>query len=401
MQEKGRDTEAASAAEETCKNIDETPVVSKSLEVEEAAKNESVGGNVDVAKCKFDVESEASEPATESKELEAGDKGHGVMDVTDAEGVNNQSTDQVEKSNTFEPSVPENAGKGEEIAESMEQVEKSNAFEPSAAENAGTKEEMAASVDPKHVDDKDVAKPTLPSLGAVNSGSFSFGTAPSSFATPTAFASFSHTWASFGSGSASGTGLGSGFAFTKAASEGAFASASSAFTSNNGSSFQLFNNTFSTAPVNAGAPLQPPPSAVQFQGGNLQTGEEEEKMVFNAEATMFEFQDGAWKERGKGEVRVNVPLNKTGKARLLMRSKGNFRLILNASLFPDMKMTSMDSRGVTFACANSAVEERSGLATYALKFKDSLAAGNFRDAVDAHKSSPQDSLKTPENSPSS
>ncbi|KAI5079127.1 hypothetical protein GOP47_0006798 [Adiantum capillus-veneris] len=250
-------------------------------------------------------------------------------------------------------------------------------------------------------DERAVGKDALPPLGTATSGSFSFGTAPSSFETPTAFASFSSTWAAFGSGTASGTSLGSGFALSKAASDGAFASASSPFGNSNGSSFQLFNTQSSSTILSSGPPSQPPASAAQFQGGITPTGEEQEKMVFGADATLFEFFDAAWKERGKGELRINVPLDKAGKARLLMRSKGNLRLILNASLFPDMKMTSMDSRGVTFVCVNSAVEEKSGLSTYALKFKDSIAAANFRDAVEAHKSLSQEDLKTPENSPTS
>lgn len=263
-----------------------------------------------------------------------------------------------------------------------------------------SKDEDSVALPSRNSVDKSVVKDPLPSLGAAIPGSFSFGTAPSSSETPTAFASFSSTWSAFSSGTASGTSSGSGFAFNKGASEGAFASASSAFGNSNGSSFQLFSTQSSSTPLSMGPPAQPPASASQFQGGNTQTGEEQEKMVFGGDATLFEFVDASWKERGKGELRVNVPLDKTGKARLLMRSKGNYRLILNASLFPDMKMTSMDSRGVTFACVNSAVEEKSGLVTYAVKFKDSLAAGNFRDAVDAHKCPSQGGLKTPENSPS-
>lgn len=263
-----------------------------------------------------------------------------------------------------------------------------------------SKDEVSVALPSMNFVDKSVIKDSLPSLGAAIPGSFSFGTAPLSTETPTAFASFSSTWSAFSSGTASGTSSGSGFAFNKAASEGAFASASSAFGNSNGSSFQLFSTQSSSTPLSMGPPAQPPASAIQFQGGNTQTGEEQEKMVFGGDATLFEFVDASWKERGKGEIRVNVPLDKTGKARLLMRSKGNYRLILNASLFPDMKMTSMDSRGVTFACVNSAVEEKSGLVTYAVKFKDSLAAGNFRDAVDAHKCPSQGGLKTPENSPS-
>ena len=99
---------------------------------------------------------------------------------------------------------------------------------------------------------------------------------------------------------------------------------------------------------------------------------------------MFEFLDGGWRERGKGEVKVNVSSN-GGKARLVMRAKGNYRLILNASLYPEMKLVSMDKKGITFACVNS--EGRDGLSTFALKFKDPTILEEFRVAVDKHKGS--------------
>lgn len=131
----------------------------------------------------------------------------------------------------------------------------------------------------------------------------------------------------------------------------------------------------------------------------VETGEENEKAVFTADSVMFEFVDGGWKERGKGELKVNVSTTGTDKARLLMRAKGNYRLILNASLYPDMKLTNMDKKGITFACINSASEGKEGLSTFALKFKDVSIVEEFRAAVTVHKSKTSTVLKTPENSP--
>ncbi|XP_056844682.1 nuclear pore complex protein NUP50A [Raphanus sativus] len=133
---------------------------------------------------------------------------------------------------------------------------------------------------------------------------------------------------------------------------------------------------------------------------STETGEENENAAFSADSIMFEYQDGGWRERGKGEVKVNVSSN-GGKARLVMRAKGNYRLILNASLYPEMKLASMDKKGITFACVNS--EGKDGLSTFALKFKDPTIVEEFRVAVDKHKGSkPIETappLKTPENSP--
>ncbi|KAJ1429085.1 WD40/YVTN repeat-like-containing domain superfamily [Sesbania bispinosa] len=130
----------------------------------------------------------------------------------------------------------------------------------------------------------------------------------------------------------------------------------------------------------------------------VETSEENEKVVFNADSILFEFVDGSWKERGNGELKVNVTSG-TEKARLLMRSRGNYRLVLNARIFPDMKLTYMENKGVTFACINSATEGKDGLSTFALKFKDGSIVEEFKAAITAHKGEAATVLKTPKNSP--
>ncbi|KAL9238634.1 hypothetical protein vseg_013030 [Gypsophila vaccaria] len=130
-----------------------------------------------------------------------------------------------------------------------------------------------------------------------------------------------------------------------------------------------------------------------------ETGEENEETVFSADSALFEFLDGGWKERGKGEVKVNVLKGETQKARLVMRAKGNLRLILNAALYPDLKLTKMEKKGITFACINSANEGKDSLTTFALKFKDGSIVEEFSTAVSANKGKPTSASKTPENSP--
>ncbi|KAK9677138.1 hypothetical protein RND81_11G123500 [Saponaria officinalis] len=132
-----------------------------------------------------------------------------------------------------------------------------------------------------------------------------------------------------------------------------------------------------------------------------ETGEENEETVFSADSILFEFIDGGWKERGKGEVKVNVLKDETRKARLVMRAKGNLRLILNASLYSDLKLTKMEKKGITFACVNSANDIKDSLSTFALKFKDASIVEEFSSVVSTHKGKPATSLKTPENSPNS
>ncbi|XP_010503629.1 PREDICTED: nuclear pore complex protein NUP50B-like [Camelina sativa] len=141
------------------------------------------------------------------------------------------------------------------------------------------------------------------------------------------------------------------------------------------------------------------------QDVSVETGEENEKAAFTADSVMFEYLEGGWKERGKGELKVNVSTADNGKARLVMRSKGNYRLILNASLYPEMKLANMDKKGITFACVNSINEAEKGLSTFALKFKDPTVVEEFRAVIEKHKESKPSvveaaaPLKTPENSP--
>lgn len=165
--------------------------------------------------------------------------------------------------------------------------------------------------------------------------------------------------------------------------------------SNNGSSSLFGNPGASSVEKSEGSKI---PS---MQEVPLETGEENEKAVFTADSVLFEFLGGGWKERGKGELKVNVSTSGTGKARLVMRARGNYRLILNASLFPDMKLANMEKRGITFACVNSNGELKDGLSTFALKFKDAYIVEEFRAVVTEHKGSTAAaaSLKTPENSP--
>ncbi|MFS7950503.1 putative Ran binding domain, PH-like domain superfamily, nuclear pore complex, NUP2/50/61 [Helianthus anomalus] len=133
----------------------------------------------------------------------------------------------------------------------------------------------------------------------------------------------------------------------------------------------------------------------------IETGEENEKAVFTADSVLFEFVDGGWKERGKGELKVDVLTSGTRKARLVMRARGNYRLILNASIFPDMKLTNMEKKGITFACLNGTGEGQNGLSTFALKFKDASLVDEFRSVVMAHKGNftPAVDLNTHETSP--
>ncbi|PON58930.1 Talin [Trema orientale] len=163
--------------------------------------------------------------------------------------------------------------------------------------------------------------------------------------------------------------------------------------SNNGNSSLFGTSSTSVVSKSEGSGFPP------MQEVEVETGEENEEVVFNADSALYEFIEGSWKERGKGEIKINVSKPAKEKARLLMRTRGNYRLILNANIFPDIKLTSMDKKGVSFACVNSTGEGAGGFSTFALKFKDPTIVEEFRAAVTAYKGKASAVLNTPENSP--
>ncbi|RCV09622.1 hypothetical protein SETIT_2G044000v2 [Setaria italica] len=161
-------------------------------------------------------------------------------------------------------------------------------------------------------------------------------------------------------------------------------------------SFNLGTNNNSALATSAETPKK-----FAMTEGPVETGEENEKAVFTADSALYEYLGGGWKERGKGELKLNVPVSGGERARLVMRTKGNYRLVLNASLYDDMSLKDMDKKGATFACVNSIGESQSGLTTFALKFKDTATREEFKGTVEAHKTNkaPDAPLKTPEGSP--
>ncbi|KAK9141894.1 hypothetical protein Syun_011294 [Stephania yunnanensis] len=119
--------------------------------------------------------------------------------------------------------------------------------------------------------------------------SFSFGTSPKEGDTP-------------GAGSGSIFGL-------KSDNSSAFPTFSFG-TSSNGSS-SLFGAS-GTSDATKGENVSFPPK----QEVSVETGEENEKSVFAADAMLFEYVSGGWKERGKGEIKVNVTTADAEKGRL-------------------------------------------------------------------------------------
>lgn len=108
---------------------------------------------------------------------------------------------------------------------------------------------------------------------------------------------------------------------------------------------------------------------VTLTSGTVETGEEDEETIFNCRAKLFHFEQKQWKERGVGNLKINVryeissaPHNDKDKqqteeedpdleggitvmerrGRVLMRTDGVHRVILNSPIFKEMNVGTKD-----------------------------------------------------------
>ena len=94
---------------------------------------------------------------------------------------------------------------------------------------------------------------------------------------------------------------------------------------------------------------------------SVKTGEEEERTLFQyLDAKLFEYSDekGVWRECGAGEIRIKQSEEDAGRCRIVMRNKGNLRLVLNTSI--PSKVSEMNVKAVCFCCCNHAVSAAGG-----------------------------------------
>ncbi|KAH9319830.1 hypothetical protein KI387_021599 [Taxus chinensis] len=122
--------------------------------------------------------------------------------------------------------------------------------------------------------------------------SFSFDTKIIPFGSTPKFGSFS-TGVAFGSASSTGSVGGTGCLFgTKVGSEDLTPSSASGSTGNSSAPFQRFATATDTIPeIGSGLGT--------IEEVPIETGEEKEKVVFTADAALFQYINGGWKERGE------------------------------------------------------------------------------------------------------
>lgn len=73
----------------------------------------------------------------------------------------------------------------------------------------------------------------------------------------------------------------------------------------------------------------------------METGEEGESTLFSCKAKLYHFTGKEWKERGIGTFKLNVTEaegDQNMTARLIMRTVGVFRVVLNTPVFKGMKV---------------------------------------------------------------
>jgi Ran-binding protein 3 len=377
------------------------PPAETQLEVpSEVETHEDKGNGNSVPVPGEDSKQSVGEPATESV-LETATK-DGLTDSVTAAGSTEVSTDTAVNGEKVVISSDVNDGASEKATDSVNNGEKA-AISSDVHDGASEK----VSVGPSGLSADTFQQ--LSSAKNAFSGSFGTGFSAASstagstqVASSTGFGSLTGGF-SFGSGPTFGTSLiGSGSGKSASPFQG------SVFGKSNGNStFQLFGPGAAAATLPAsGLPSSglPTSTGITLQEVHVESGEEKERTVFAADASLFEFLDGGWNERGKGEVKINVPEDASRRPRLVMRSKGNLRLLLNANIVPDMKITKMDNRGVTFVCANAIGDGKVGLATYALKLRDAQIARDFLSTVESKKGAvtsaePRGEPRTPETSP--
>lgn len=70
---------------------------------------------------------------------------------------------------------------------------------------------------------------------------------------------------------------------------------------------------------------------------DLKTGEEGEATEFSQRARLYRFDNGEWKERGVGEMKI-LHNSETGRYRLLLRREQVLKVACNHYITPDMQL---------------------------------------------------------------
>uniref|UniRef100_A0A7S0ZDG7 RanBD1 domain-containing protein n=1 Tax=Timspurckia oligopyrenoides TaxID=708627 RepID=A0A7S0ZDG7_9RHOD len=121
----------------------------------------------------------------------------------------------------------------------------------------------------------------------------------------------------------------------------------------------------------------------------IKTGEEDEEERFKAKGKAYRLEDGSWKERGVGFLKLNVETKPEKKengpgARIVMRTDGSMRVMLNFALWKEFKVDQANEKSVRFIAPD---DETKKPTSFLVKFSNKDDITRLTDAVESWKSS--------------
>ncbi|ORX56549.1 PH domain-like protein [Piromyces finnis] len=110
---------------------------------------------------------------------------------------------------------------------------------------------------------------------------------------------------------------------------------------------------------------------------DTKTGEEDEECIHFVRAKLYEDENNSWKERGIGMLKINRNKEDNSKVRLVMRSEGILRVILNERILPGMKFNVIQEKYISFA----AIADSKTIKKYLIKAGTAMSANELCQAL--------------------
>lgn len=146
------------------------------------------------------------------------------------------------------------------------------------------------------------------------------------------------------------------------------------------------------------------------------TGEEDEVNVLDVSCKLFAFVNRNWEERGRGSLRLNDSKNEKNSSRVVFRTSGNLRLLVNTKVWSGMvaerpspkslRLTAMDNTGQVkvflamsrpddIAALYNALDQRINAQKQLDEKKIDAEASNSKSSVSSGETSDEPSPKKP------
>ena len=115
----------------------------------------------------------------------------------------------------------------------------------------------------------------------------------------------------------------------------------------------------------------------------IQTGEEQEEVIFNQRAKLYRYDDSAkqWKERGIGDLKI-LGNKASGRKRVVMRREQILKLCCNHIILPEMKLHRHNEKAWNWFTPCDFSEEDSKSEKFVARFKTVELAESFKSAFE-------------------